>query len=98
VFGTFDIVCRYGGEEFAILMPETTGEFAKIVAERIRAAVTAQPIIASNGAHQIPVTVSIGVSCIEPPDDTPEKLMKRADVALYNAKRNGRNQVVSEAA
>ena len=93
-----DIVCRYGGEEFAILMPETTGEFAKIVAERIRAAVTAQPIIASNGAHQIPVTVSIGVSCIEPPDDTPEKLMKRADVALYNAKRNGRNQVVSEAA
>ncbi len=97
-FRNIDMVCRYGGEEFAIVMPDTGIEFAKIVAERIRTAINSEPVIAANGLHQIPITISIGVSCIELPDDTPEKLLKRADVALYNAKQAGRNRVVAEAA
>lgn len=92
-----DVACRYGGEEFVILMPDTNIELAQIVAERIRSEVSAHPVIAANGAHQVPITVSMGVSCIEDGDDT-AKLLKRADVALYNAKRNGRNRVVAEAA
>ena len=93
-----DIACRYGGEEFVIIMPDTNIELAKNVAERIRQEVSAHPIIASNGSHQVPITVSMGVACIEPPEDTPEKLLKRSDVALYHAKRTGRNRVVAEAA
>ncbi|MEM9279673.1 MAG: PleD family two-component system response regulator [Pseudomonadota bacterium] len=93
-----DVACRYGGEEFVIVMPDTNIDLAKVVAERIRLEVCSHPVIAANGSHQVPVTVSIGVACIEQPDDSPEKLLKRADVALYNAKRNGRNQVVAEAA
>lgn len=93
-----DLACRYGGEEFVILMPDTDMALAKIVAERIRTEVSAHPVIAANGAHQVPITVSMGVSCIEASEDTPEKLLKRADIALYQAKRGGRNRVVSEAA
>ncbi|MEM9332087.1 MAG: PleD family two-component system response regulator [Pseudomonadota bacterium] len=93
-----DLACRYGGEEFVIVMPDTNIELAKVVAERIRLEVCAHPVIAANGSHQVPVTVSMGVACIEETYDTPEKLLKRADVALYNAKRDGRNRVVAEAA
>ncbi|MGI9353464.1 MAG: PleD family two-component system response regulator [Rhizobiaceae bacterium] len=93
-----DLACRYGGEEFVVVMPDTNIDLAKVVAERIRLEVCAHPIIASNGSHQVSITVSMGVACIESSDDTPEKLLKRADVALYNAKRAGRNRVVAEAA
>lgn len=93
-----DLACRYGGEEFVVVMPDTDLALARIVAERIRQEVAAHPFIARGGAEQLPVTVSLGISCREGNEDTPEKLLKRADVALYNAKRGGRNQVVSEAA
>ncbi len=93
-----DVACRYGGEEFSIIMPDTDIDLAGIVAERIRREVEAHPVIAAGGSKQVQVTISMGVSCIETGEDTPEKLLKRADVALYNAKREGRNRVVTEAA
>ena len=93
-----DLACRYGGEEFVVLMPGTDMALASIVAERIRSEIASHPVIVNNGAEQISVTISMGVASIEGEDDTPAKLLKRADVALYAAKREGRNRVVTEAA
>ena len=93
-----DIACRYGGEEFVVIMPDTDIAYAHVVAERIRREVEEHPVIAANGSKQIYTTISMGLSCIEPQSDTPQDLMKRADVALYAAKRAGRNQVMTQAA
>ena len=93
-----DLACRYGGEEYVIIMPDTDREYAGVVAERIRREIAEHPVIASNGAKQVYVTISMGIACLEPSDDSPEMLMKRADIALYEAKRAGRNRVVTEAA
>lgn len=93
-----DIACRYGGEEFVVIMPDTDIAYAHVVAERIRREVEEHPVIAGNGSKQIYTTLSLGLSCIELESDTPQDLMKRADIALYAAKRAGRNQVVTEAA
>lgn len=93
-----DIACRYGGEEFVVIMPDTDLSYAHVVAERIRREIEEHPIIAESGAKQIHTTISIGMSCIEALGDSPQKLMKRADSALYAAKRAGRNQVVTQAA
>ncbi len=92
-----DLACRYGGEEFVVVMPDTDIALARIVAERIRSEVAAHPFIIA-GRATLPVTVSLGVACIDGENDAPEKLLKRADVALYHAKRAGRNQVYTEAA
>lgn len=93
-----DIACRYGGEEFVVIMPDTDIAYAHVVAERIRREVEEHPVIAGNGSKQIYTTISMGLSCIEPLLDTPQDLMKRADTALYAAKSAGRNQVVTQAA
>ncbi len=93
-----DMACRYGGEEFVLLMPDTDIDLACVVAERMRREIAAHPFIILGGIKQINITVSIGASSIEGPDDSREALMKRADEALYHAKRNGRNRVVSDAA
>ncbi|MEM7067744.1 MAG: PleD family two-component system response regulator [Pseudomonadota bacterium] len=93
-----DLVCRYGGEEFVVIMPETDLALAKVVAERIRSEIDSEPVVTPDGEQEISTTISMGVSCIEFGADAPEKLMKRADVALYTAKRSGRNRVVAEAA
>ncbi|MGI9402268.1 MAG: PleD family two-component system response regulator [Rhizobiaceae bacterium] len=93
-----DLACRYGGEEFVVVMPDTDISLASSVAERIRTEVASHPIFIDNGASQLSITVSLGIACIENGEDTAEKLIKRADVALYNAKRAGRNRVVTEAA
>jgi len=85
-----DICCRYGGEEFTILLPDTTEQEAYIVAERIRARM--ERSISPIGR---PVTLSIGISSnAEGSDDEMETLMKKADEALYAAKNAGRNRVV----
>ncbi|MGD8428990.1 MAG: GGDEF domain-containing protein [Ectothiorhodospiraceae bacterium] len=85
-----DLIARYGGEEFVILMPETDTTGARVVAERLRRALEGQPFHA--GEERIPITVSFGVTEFRP-GDTPEDALKRADHALYDAKRAGRNQV-----
>jgi diguanylate cyclase (GGDEF)-like protein len=84
---TNDVAVRYGGEEFAVLLPDTDQGSAMVVAERIRAA------IAGAQWKLRAVTVSIGVAVTTRADDTPS-LVERADQALYEAKRQGRNCVI----
>ncbi|MEW5868801.1 MAG: sensor domain-containing diguanylate cyclase [Chloroflexota bacterium] len=87
-----DILCRYGGDEFVILLPENDLFDASNVAERLRAQI-AQASVAFEG-NQLTTSVSIGISKVTA--DTPdlETLLKRADSALYVAKQSGKNQVV----
>lgn len=84
-----DLLGRYGGEEFGIILPETNLACAQLVANRICAAVAAQKIL-FNG-QSIAVTISIGVASYT--NQTADELIQQADMALYNAKRLGRNQV-----
>jgi two-component system cell cycle response regulator len=93
-----DLACRYGGEEFVVVMPDTDGEVAEKVAERIRAEIERTPFAIGGNGQSINMTVSVGVSSLRRPVDTAEALMKRADVALYEAKTGGRNRVVAKAA
>ncbi len=92
-----DLACRFGGEEFVVIMPDTDIERARQVAERLRACVAAEPFQVDARNH-ISVTASVGLATLALPDDTPETIFKRADKALYAAKRDGRNRVVAEAA
>jgi two-component system cell cycle response regulator len=93
-----DLACRYGGEEFVIIMPETDMAVAAMVAERLRRRIAADPFVIQQGARHIPVTISIGLAGLRGGDDTAAALLKRADQALYRAKRDGRNRVVPDAA
>jgi two-component system cell cycle response regulator len=92
-----DLACRFGGEEFVVLMPDTDYAQAQGVAERVRAAIAERPFDIGGG-RGISVTISVGVSLNEHAVDVPETLIKRADIALYRAKREGRNRVVFDAA
>ena len=93
-----DLTCRLGGEEFVVIMPDTDASVASIVAERIRARVAGEPFPIQKGARAIDITVSIGMAQCRPTDNGAEPLVKRADQALYQAKRSGRNRVVLDAA
>jgi two-component system, cell cycle response regulator len=93
-----DLACRYGGEEFVIIMPETDMAVAAMVAERLRRRIAADPFAIAQGSRHIPVTISIGIAGLRGKDDNAASLLKRADEALYRAKRDGRNRVVPEAA
>jgi two-component system cell cycle response regulator len=92
-----DVACRQGGEEFAVVMPDTRLEDAQRIAERIRLHVSGSPFRIARDVHQT-VTISIGVAASLPEGDTPDALIKRADAGLYEAKRSGRNRVVAKAA
>jgi len=86
-----DLVCRYGGEEFAFLFPESTVEQAHILVERFRARCAANEIQLPDGLL-VRVTLSIGLASAS---NCPiEVALQRADLALYEAKRLGRNRVV----
>ncbi|MFQ6574628.1 GGDEF domain-containing protein [Pseudomonas sp. UM16] len=88
-----DLAARYGGEEFLVVLPETERHGAQVLAERIRRSVEALPAFADDTT---PVTVSIGIGCYTPGTQQDlATLLGSADDALYCAKRNGRNQVVS---
>lgn len=92
-----DLACRLGGEEFLIIMPDTDMARAYQVGERLRACIAADPF-AIGGDRRIRVTASVGLATLEHADDTPETMFKRADNALYAAKRRGRNRVAADAA
>lgn len=88
-----DVVCRYGGEEFAVILPETNNEGALIVAEKIKSAIDslAIPHIGSDIGS---ITASVGIATIIPgPFSDPKVIIGRADIALYNAKKAGRNTI-----
>ena len=93
-----DLACRYGGEEFVIVMPETEMQIAERVAERLREAIAERTYPVGEGRAEIPVTASIGIATLDPVRDTSQTLLERADKALYEAKAMGRNKVVSQAA
>ena len=93
-----DLACRLGGEEFVVVMPDTDLHKAYLVGERLRQCIATATFSGGEKAGGLEVTASVGVAALEFPDDTPEIIMKRADQALYCAKRDGRNRVVSDAA
>jgi diguanylate cyclase (GGDEF)-like protein len=86
-----DIIGRYGGEEFVILLPESSAPDACIVAERLCSLVAGEPFSTPGG--DIPITISLGVSTVDENNESLEGLIKQADKSLYKAKLLGRNRV-----
>lgn len=86
-----DVVCRYGGEEFLLLLPDTAADVAWQRAEELRAALERQPVVWQ--AQQIRITASLGVSAYPVDAATQFDLIRAADAALYAAKAGGRNRV-----
>lgn len=86
----YDIVCRYGGEEFMIIMPKTSLQGAGVIAERILKKIAGTPIEVSD--HHLSLTISCGLAqrC---DNETADTIIGRADAALYRAKAGGRNQI-----
>ena len=84
-----DIAARYGGEEIAVILPETDLDNALSVAEKLREAVEKDSSLRTG----LEITVSIGVSAFIPGDSAVKELIARSDAALYQAKNNGRNKV-----
>jgi two-component system cell cycle response regulator len=93
-----DLACRIGGEEFMIALPDTDVKGACDVAERLRHAVHAKRFNGGAKTGPLSLTISIGVAGLESASDTLEHMLKRADEALYRAKRDGRNRVHADAA
>jgi diguanylate cyclase (GGDEF)-like protein len=92
-----DVAARYGGEEFVVLLPHTDVAAGEALAQRIRQAVSAEPV-SFDGQGQVTVTASIGIASVLPGEGEDLKtagdsLLARADVALYRAKAAGRNRV-----
>lgn len=92
-----DLICRMGGEEFIIVMPDTPLWRARQIAERLRSCIATEPFRINVGT-QITVTASVGLATVETSDEGMDALFGRADQALYAAKREGRNRVVADAA
>jgi diguanylate cyclase (GGDEF)-like protein len=88
----WDVLGRWGGEEFAVLLPETENRESLLAAERLRQAVAATPMLTGAG-QEVHMTVSIGIASAQDDDDALQSLINRADKALYVAKKTGRNKV-----
>lgn len=93
-----DLVCRVGGEEFLIILPDADASVAARVAERIRKAIASKSFNAGARMGPLSITISIGIATADSASDTTNDVLKRADQALYRAKREGRNRVISVAA
>lgn len=93
-----DLACRYGGEEFVVVMPDTDAATAHVIAERLRGLIEDRPFVIRSSGEAVRLTASLGVACNEAGAETPEQLLKQADKALYEAKNGGRNRVVAAAA
>jgi len=89
----YDFFARLGGEEFAVLLPDTAEEVAVAIAERVRELIEAERL--PDPAFAVPTTVSIGAAELAALEESVDQLMHRADLALYAAKRSGRNRVVA---
>jgi two-component system cell cycle response regulator len=88
-----DVICRYGGDEFVILMPDTSLHNACNIMERLRRFIAAELLTLSRSGVQIRLTLSVGVACFPRDGKSGEALLKKADQALYRAKKAGRNRV-----
>jgi diguanylate cyclase (GGDEF)-like protein len=87
-----DLIFRYGGEEFVILLNETSQAGAQVIAERIRLAIEKASVDAAG--QKLKITVSLGAAALKP-NDSKDRLFQRADKALYQAKKSGKNMVIS---
>lgn len=92
-----DLLCRYGGEEFCIFLPGVGTTQAQAIAERLRAEIEAHAGAGVRSKSDLSVTSSFGLAELTPDLSDPAKLLERADEALYQAKRSGRNRVVTRA-
>ena len=92
-FGNKDSICRYGGEEFCVLMPGTGLDKAIEVAQEVRATIESYATMGIETNGDLTVTASLGVSAIEQGASSPGVLVDQADLALYRAKEQGRNRV-----
>ncbi|MCB1444257.1 MAG: PleD family two-component system response regulator [Rhizobiaceae bacterium] len=93
-----DLACRFGGEEFVVVMPDTLPETAAAVAERLRFVVENQPFVLRQSGTALTVTASLGIASTIHGVASVEELIRQADRALYEAKHGGRNRVVAAAA
>jgi two-component system cell cycle response regulator len=93
-----DLACRFGGEEFVVVMPDTDMSFAYSISERLRQSIETTPVKISRAPGMLNITISIGIATLEDGDASADALLRRADQALYRAKRSGRNKVVADAA
>lgn len=87
----YDIIGRYGGEEFAVFLTDATGDQTLMVAERIWQSIRSAQFYC--GPLAFPVTASLGLSCCIDDDETLDAILKRADAALYRAKEGGRDRI-----
>lgn len=95
---TGELAARYGGEEFVLILPGQSALHAQAMAERIRATVQAQGLTHAHSSVAQVVTLSIGVAACQPGlGESPEAVIRRADMAMYQAKQQGRNRVVTAA-
>ena len=90
-----DTVARYGGEEFALIFPETTPAKAWVVADRLRKRIEGRLFVAPQLDQALTVTISLGLACFPEDAGTKRSLIERADQALYQAKRSGKNCLVT---
>ena len=93
-----DLACRYGGEEFVVVMPDTPMELAASVAERLRSIVEDKPFYVRSIDRELSITASLGIATSSGAFGAPDEILKHADKALYEAKHAGRNRVVAAAA
>ena len=93
-----DLACRYGGEEFVVVMPDTDPGQAAAIAERLRSIIEGSPFELAHARLSLNITASMGIASNVEGVETPEQLLKQADRALYEAKSSGRNRVVAAAA
>ena len=91
VFRKTDVCCRYGGEEFLIILPDANLKNAALASDKLRKATEIEHIV-FDGIH-IPITISCGVAAINFPNETYMETVARADAALYQSKKDGRNRV-----
>jgi two-component system cell cycle response regulator len=91
-----DYLCRYGGDEFAMLLPEATLEVAQDVADRLRLEVECRNFEVSQGGERVSITFSVGLATVRE-GDTAESLIQRVDQAMYKSKQSGRNQTHASA-
>ena len=92
-----DLVCRHGGEEFVVGLPDTDVETAEVTVERLRDSIVSEPFETGSQAQRLDITASVGLSALSGPGETPDLLL-RADLALYEVKKSGRNRVVAKMA
>lgn len=93
-----DLACRIGGEEFVIIMPDTSLTECYNVAERLRKSIEMEAFHISQLDKPLNITTSIGITALDKSIENTDLLMKKADQALYSAKRDGRNRVAADAA